>query len=491
MSQRSIIELNNISKVFGNSYANKNVELKINKGEILSILGENGAGKTTLMRILTGIYSPDSGEILYKGENILPLDPEKARTLSIGMVHQHFLLMDNLQVWENIVLGNEEKILLDKKKIIEKIRDIEEQYSLKVDPEKFIRDIGIGLKQQVELLKLLYRDFDILIFDEPTALLIPEEIESLYEIFKKLRLAGKSIIFITHKLDEIFKIADRVVTLSKGEILGDIDIKNTSKNELINLLFRSGKRTVNPVPDSDFNGHLTISYANVKGKLNIKDLNIRAGEVFGIAGIEGNGQKTLFDLLFKIIPGEKRVVFNGKDITNDIRDHIALIPEDRHHESLILQYDLKKNFLLNSSNLKESGQWGFIQEKRISKKVRTIVNKMNVKVMNEEENMENLSGGNQQKFILGRELLGEKAIIIAKNPTRGLDFESTNFVHNFIIKKRNEGKVILLISTELEELMKISDRLGVIFRGRIIKVFEKADFNTIDIGNAMLGLKEN
>ena len=489
-----MISTEKLSKSFYGKFANENIDLEVKAGEVHAILGENGAGKTTLMKMLTGIYSPDSGKIFFKGEEIAGLDPGKAKDLGIGMIHQHILLIDNFTAWENIVLGNETGTPFMKKEImLAKLEELKLQYGLTVDLNSFISDISGGQKQQVELLKLLYRDFDLLIFDEPTALLAPEEIEGLYRIMKELRNKNKSIIFITHKLKEIFAIADRVSTLCCGKILGTYEIADVSEKSLIAELFGEDlpQQQFTDKSTKDFSGELLIKELSIPGILNIGELCVKKGEIYGIAGIEGNGQKEFLDLLFDAVKGKKEIYFDNIRIDKGLRRMCALIPEDRSTEALLPAKCLWENFLFNTSNLSRTSEFGIIDKQKAAIISEEIIGQMNVKAGSSADRINDLSGGNQQKFILGRELYFEQNFIIAKNPTRGLDVKSERFVREYLKKQAAKGKAIILFSTELPELINISHRIGVLYRGSILTEFKKQDFSPEKIGKAMLGVLED
>ncbi len=483
------IEILDISKTFGDLKANDGISFTLDRGEIVSILGENGAGKTTLVRMLTGLYGPDSGDILVNGKSILPLDPVKARELSIGMVHQHLLLIDNFTVWENIVLGAEGgRPFLNKKEYVKKLESLKREYGLTVNLERKAGEISVGEKQQTELLKLLYKNYELLIFDEPTALLAEEEIKGLYKVFRELAASGKTIIFITHKLSEIFEVSTRVIAMSKGKVLGDFRASEVSEKHLIDILFKCEEKQYDHTAPGE-EPYIVFEQVYKKRRLNIKDLKLHRKRILGIAGIEGNGQKEFFDVIVGAADGIKKIFLDGRDVSGSLRQSIALIPEDRTTEALVPEMPLSENYLLSPQNLKP-GPGGMIDRKGKKKKMIEEMEHYGVKYPSASAPASSLSGGNQQKFILSREFSADKQVIIAKNPTRGLDLASVRFVHDLLMEARDMGKAILIFSTELEELLKICDDIAVMFKGEIVLQVERKDFSRIMIGQAMLGIKE-
>ncbi|MCU9612044.1 ABC transporter ATP-binding protein [Caldibacillus lycopersici] len=498
-----VIEMLNIRKVFGNFVANDNITLQVKKGEIHALLGENGAGKSTLMNVLFGLYQPDGGEIRVKGKSVNITDPNVANDLGIGMVHQHFMLVDNFTVTENIILGSEptKRGSIDIKTASEEIARISKNYGLDVDPYAVISDISVGMQQRVEILKTLYRGAEILIFDEPTATLTPQEITELIQIMKRLIEEGKSIILITHKLKEIMEVADRVTVIRRGKGIGTVNVSETNPTELASLMvgrdveFTTEKRQSNPKEEVFRISDLLVK--DYRGVEKIKGLNlsIRRGEILGIAGVDGNGQTELIEAITGLRKVESgSITLNNKDITNlrprkITESGIGHIPQDRHKHGLVLNYSVGENVALQSYYHAPYSKAGVLNYKVIYEKAREIISQYDVRTQSEYELARALSGGNQQKVIIGREVERNPDLLIAAQPTRGLDVGAIEFIHKRLIEQRDNGKAVLLISFELDEILNVSDRIAVIFEGEIIDIVDAKHTSEQELGLLMAGQK--
>lgn len=498
-----VIEMLNIRKEFPGIVANDNITLQLKKGEIHALLGENGAGKSTLMNVLFGLYQPEQGEIKVKGKKVNITNPNIANDLGIGMVHQHFMLVDPFTVTENIVLGMEPKkgITIDMKKAVKDVAEISDRYGLRVDPNAKIADISVGMQQRVEILKTLYRGAEILIFDEPTAVLTPQEIKELTQIFKKLISEGKSIILITHKLKEIIEVCDRVTVIRKGVGIDTLDVEGTTPNELASLmvgrevLFRTEKKKA--VPKETV---LEIANLNVKdsrGVNAVKDLNLtlRSGEILGIAGVDGNGQSELIEAitgLRKVSSGS--IKLRGKELSSlkprkITEAGIGHIPQDRHKHGLVLDFPIGENMVLQTYYQAPFSKMSMLNNKEINKKAKKLIAEFDVRTPSEYTEARALSGGNQQKAIIGREVDRDPDLLIAAQPTRGLDVGAIEFIHQRLIDQRDKGKAVLLLSFELEEIINVSDRIAVIYEGNIIAVVDPKETTEQELGLLMAGSK--
>ncbi len=500
-----VIEMLNITKVFPGIKANDNITLQLQQGEIHALLGENGAGKSTLMSILFGLYQPDGGKIKIKGEEVKIHNPNDANNYAIGMVHQHFKLVHNFTVLENIVLGVEPtkggRIYLDEAR--KKVVELSEKYHLNVDPDAKISDVTVGMQQRVEILKMLYRDNDILIFDEPTAVLTPQEIEELLKIMKNLTNEGKSIIFITHKLNEIKEVANRCTILRKGRYIDTVDVAACTKEDLSKMMvgrdvnFEVTKKE-QVIGDTilEVNGLTYMPKGATKEKLKDVSFDVKAGEIVCIAGIDGNGQSELvFALTGMLHPTSGSVLFHGKDITNDsIRKRslsgMAHIPEDRHKHGLVLDYSVEENLILKNYFTKEYQKGGFLKFNTIEKHANELIEKFDVRSGEGAKSLtRGMSGGNQQKAIIAREVSAESDLLIAVQPIRGLDVGAIEFVHKNLVKQREENKAVLLVSLELDEVMTVSDRILVLFEGEIVADVNPKDTTVEELGLYMSGSK--
>ncbi|KXH80039.1 ABC transporter ATP-binding protein [Sporosarcina sp. HYO08] len=496
-----VIEMLNIRKEFGNFIANNNITLQLKKGEIHVLLGENGAGKSTLMNVLFGLYQPEGGEIRVRGKKVDITDPNVANDLGIGMVHQHFMLIENLTVTENIILGNEPKKMgmINIKDAAKKVAEISKLYGLDVDPYAKIEDISVGMQQRVEILKTLYRGADILIFDEPTASLTPQEIDELITIMKKLIGEGKSIILITHKLQEIMDVSDRVTIIRKGEGIGTVITKDTNPEELATLMvgrqvtFKTEKKPAQPTePVLQIENLVVEDYRGIE-KVKRLNLSVRRGEIVGIAGIDGNGQSELIEAitgLRKVKSG--KILLNSKDITGKrpreiTESGVGHIPQDRHKHGLVLDFSVGYNAALQSYYRKPFSHNGIMNYKVVSEKATDIIEAYDVRTQGEFELARALSGGNQQKLIIGREVERNPDLLIAALPTRGLDVGAIEFIHSRLIEQRDKGKAVLLISFELDEVMNVSDQIAVIYDGEIVDTVNPLETTEQELGLLMAG----
>ena len=504
-----IIELKDITKVFPGIIANDHINIQLRRGEIHALLGENGAGKSTLMSVLFGLYQPEEGTIYKNGTPVKINDPNDANDLGIGMVHQHFKLVEVFTVLENIILGVEttKNGFLSKTEAKEKVMKLSGEYGLNIDPDALVEDITVGMQQRTEILKMLYRDNEILIFDEPTAVLTPQEIDELMEIMKGLAKEGKSILFISHKLNEIMEVADRCSVLRKGKYIGTVDIANTTKEELSNMMVgRDVKFAVDKKPAQPKETVLEIRNMSVKHTVHKKDavhnvsLDVRAGEIVCIAGIDGNGQTEFVQGLTGLLPmagGSVKLLNNGQleDITNkSIRykntHGISHIPEDRHKHGLVLDYSLEQNMVLQRYFEPEFQKNGFIRFGEVRSYSERLIGEFDVRSgQGPVTAARSMSGGNQQKAIIARELDRDHRLLIAVQPTRGLDVGAIEFIHSEIVKKRDEGIGVLLVSLELDEVMNLSDRILVMYEGEIVGELNPKETDVQELGLYMAGAK--
>ncbi len=496
-----VIEMLNIRKEFPGIVANDNITLQLKKGEIHALLGENGAGKSTLMNVLFGLYQPEQGEIRVKGKPVKITNPNIANDLGIGMVHQHFMLVDVFTVTENIILGKETTKAgrIDLKSAEREVRDISERYGLSVDPKAKIADISVGMQQRVEILKTLYRGAEILIFDEPTAVLTPQEIKELIQIMKTLIKEGKSIILITHKLKEIMEVCDRCTVIRKGKGIGTVNVSETNQNELANLMvgrevvFKTEKKPAEPKQDVLEIKDLIVKDSRGISAVNGLDLTVRSGEIVGIAGVDGNGQSELIEAITGLRKSESgSVKVNGKEIINFsprkiFESGVGHIPQDRHKHGLVLNYPIAENMVLQTYYKPPFSKHGILNFKAIYDKARKLISEFDVRTPSEYTLARSLSGGNQQKAIIGREIDRDPDLLIAAQPTRGLDVGAIEFIHKRLIEQRDHGKAVLLLSFELDEIMNISDRIAVIYEGRIVAVVNPKETTEQELGLLMAG----
>lgn len=498
-----VIEMLNIRKVFGSFVANDNITLQLKKGEIHALLGENGAGKSTLMNVLFGLYQPDGGEIRVKGKKVNIPNPNVANDLGIGMVHQHFMLVDTFTVTENIILGSEptKSGQIDIERAEQEVRELSERYGLAVDPKAKIADISVGMQQRVEILKTLYRGADILIFDEPTAVLTPQEIQELIQIMKALVREGKSVILITHKLKEIMEVCDRVTVIRRGKGIGTLNVSETNPNELAALMvgrevhFKTEKQ-----PPKVGKPVLEIQDLVVKDSRGITvvdhlHLTVHAGEIVGIAGVDGNGQTELIEAITGLIKSESGSIrLNGKEIRNltprqITETGVGHIPQDRHKHGLVLDFSIGENMVLQTYYKEPYSKQGVLNFKAIYDKARQLIQEFDVRTPDEYTKARALSGGNQQKAIIGREVDRDPDLLIAAQPTRGLDVGAIEFIHKRLIEQRDKGKAVLLVSFELDEIMNVSDRIAVIYEGKIVAIVDPKETTEQELGLLMAGSK--
>ncbi len=510
MSEQYIIEMLNITKRFPGIIANDNITLQLKKGEIHALLGENGAGKSTLMSVLFGLYQLEEGEIHKNGKRVEIKNPNDATALGIGMVHQHFKLVEVFTVLDNIILGSEtcKHGFVDRKVAREKIINLSKKYGLAVEPDAKIEDITVGMQQRVEILKMLYRDNEILIFDEPTAVLTPQEIKELMQIMKNLAAEGKSILFITHKLNEIMEVADRCSVLCKGRYIGTVEIAKTNKEELSRMMVgRDVQFTVAKAPAKPGEVVLDIHNMNVESRIHKKlavknvSLKVHAGEIVCIAGIDGNGQSEFIQGLtglLKIVQNpDTKIMLGETDITKkSIREKskagMSHIPEDRHKHGLVLDYTLEQNMVLQRYWEPQFQKNQFIKWKEVSAYSQMLIDKYDVRSGQGNKTIaRSMSGGNQQKAIVGRELNKAHKLLIAVQPTRGLDVGAIEYLHKAIIADRDEGKAVLLVSYELEEVLNLSDRILVMYEGEIVGELDPKKTTPEELGLYMAGAKRN
>ena len=499
-----VVEMLNIRKEFPGIVANDNVTLQLKKGEVHALLGENGAGKSTLMGMLFGMYQPEAGVIKVKGKEVKISSPNVANDLGIGMVHQHFKLVENFTVTENIILGCEPKkfLTIDIKNAAKRIDELSKTYGLNVDPYSKIEDISVGMQQRVEILKMLYRNAEVLIFDEPTAVLTPQEIDDLIKIMQNLINEGKSIILITHKLKEIKAAADRCTVIRRGKCIGTVDVKTTTEADMAKMMvgrqvsFKVDKVEANPGDEVLRLENLSVK--NNKKVLGLKDfsLNVRKGEIVGVAGVEGNGQTELVEAITGMRGIESgSIFFNGKDISKTsirkrIDEGIAHIPEDRHKRGLILDYTMEDNMVLKVYKNEPFSKSGLINRSKITEYANNIIETFDVRAGEGGKSMaRSLSGGNQQKGIIGREVQSNPDLLIAVQPTRGLDVGSIEYIHKRLVEQRDSGKAVLLVSLELDEVLNVSDRIAVVNNGELIGIVNSSETDENEVGLMMAGIK--
>ena len=500
-----VIEMLNITKRFPGIIANDNITLQLRRGEIHALLGENGAGKSTLMSVLFGLYQPEEGIIKKDGVEVQIRNPNDATALHIGMVHQHFKLVECFSVIDNIILGVETTKMgvLQKKLAREKVLALSEKYGLRIEPDAIISDISVGMQQRVEILKMLYRDNDILIFDEPTAVLTPQEIDELMEIMRGFAKEGKSILFITHKLAEIKAVADRCTVLRKGKYMGTVDVATTSVEEMSRLMvgrnvnFKVDKKDIEPgevVLDVE---HVTVpSKIHKKNDVTDVSFNVRRGEIVCLAGIEGNGQTQFVHALTGLGKmSEGKITLNGHDITKaSIRqrskDGMSHIPEDRHKHGLILDYSLEQNMVLQRYWQPEFQNHGIIRFDKVREYSDRLIEQYDVRSgQGSITPARAMSGGNQQKAIVAREIDKDPELLIAVQPTRGLDVGAIEYIHKQIVAQRDANKAVLLVSLELDEVMNLSDRILVMYEGEIVGEFDPKTTTVEELGLYMAGAK--
>ncbi len=501
MTQETVIEMRNITKKFGDFTANDHINLDVRSREIHALLGENGAGKSTLMNMLSGLLEPTEGEIFLKGKSVKLDSPSKSANLGIGMVHQHFMLVDAFSVTENIILGSEvtKGGMLDLKKASQEIKELSEKYGLLVDPDAKVADISVGAQQRVEILKTLYRGADILIFDEPTAVLTPAEIADLLEIMRNLVKEGKSIILITHKLDEIRAVADRVTVIRRGKSIETVSVEGTSSKELAEMMvgravsFKTDKKAAQPkdtiLAIKDLHVNENRGVPAVKGL----SLDVKGGEIVGIAGIDGNGQTELIQAitgLRKVKSGSIKI--KGKEVTDASPRQITElsvghIPEDRHRDGMILEMTLAENLALQTYYKEPFSHHGVLDYNYINKNARRLMEEFDVRAASELVSAGSLSGGNQQKAVIAREIDRDPDLLVVSQPTRGLDVGAIEYIRKRLVAERDKGKAVLVVSFELDEILDLSDRIAVIHDGKIQGILDPSQTNKQELGILMAG----
>ena len=504
MQAENIIEMLHITKEFPGIVANDDITLQLRRGEIHALLGENGAGKSTLMSVLFGLYQPEKGEIRKNGQVVKINDPNDATALGIGMVHQHFKLIDVFTVLDNIILGAETTKLgfLQKKEARKKVQALSERYGLKVDLDAKVEDITVGMQQRVEILKMLYRDNEILIFDEPTAVLTPQEIDELMDIMREFAKEGKSILFISHKLNEIMAVSDRVTVLRKGKYIGTVDTKDTDKQALSNMMvgrpvqLEVVKEAAKPGDVVLQVEDLTVpSHLHKRNAVNHVSFEARAGEILCIAGIDGNGQS---ELIYGLTGLEKashgKVTLCGKDISHaSIRrrgENMSHIPEDRHKHGLVLDFTLEQNLVLQKYREPRFQHNGFIDRGAVRQYAQQLIEQYDVRSGQGPVTIaRSMSGGNQQKAIIAREVDRDLPLIVAVQPTRGLDVGAIEYIHSQLVAERDKGKAVLLVSLELDEVMSLSDRILVMYEGEIVGELDPKATTVQELGLYMAGAK--
>jgi simple sugar transport system ATP-binding protein len=500
-SNNLAVEMKGITKKFPGVIANDNVDFELEKGEIHALLGENGAGKTTLMNCLYGFLKADEGDILIDGKKVDITNPNVAIKHGIGMVHQHFMLVPPFTVTENIVLGMEptKNSMIDYKTANKKVEEISKQYGLNVDPKAKVEDISVGMQQRVEILKTLYRGADILILDEPTAVLTPQEVEELVSIMESLTNEGKSIIFITHKLKEVKAIADRVTVIRSGKVINTIDTDSATTNELANMMV--GREVILEVNKQKANpGDIVLEVEDLYAKnsrdlmaLNGTTFSVKEGEILGIAGVDGNGQTELSEVLTGLRKKEKGTIrFKGREIKSPqtkrlFEEGISHIPEDRQRRGLVMDFKLYENLILGRHHKKPYVKGWSLDNKKIKEEARRLIKEFDVRTPSENVEAKSLSGGNQQKLIVAREFDRNPDLLVAAQPTRGIDVGAIEYIHNKLIEQRDAGKAILLISLELDEILALSDRIAVIYEGKIVDILDREDATEEKLGLMMAG----
>ncbi len=499
-----ILELRDITKAFPGVLANDHISLTLEEGTVLALLGENGAGKSTLMNILYGLYTPDEGEIYVRGERVDVGGPNDAIAKGIGMVHQHFMLVPVLTVTENVMLGVESLrgIFLDRASAARRIHEISESYGLDVDPNALVKSLPVGVQQRVEIIKLLYREADILILDEPTAVLTPQEVEELFKIIQFLLDQGKSLIFITHKLKEVMAIADRITVLRNGRVVGTTTPGETDEKQLAAMMVgRDVLLEVEKGPSHPGKPVLSVEGLDVvddRGNQTVEGVSfeVHAGEVLGIAGVQGNGQTELVQALTGLRESRAgRVTINGVDVTHAspreiLQQGVAHVPEDRQKDGLVLSFPISDNMILNTYYQKPFARSLNLQEDTIMAEAEQRAREFDVRTPSILTPVANLSGGNQQKVIVAREFSRPIHLLIASQPTRGLDVGSIEYIHHRIIEKRDEGTAVLVVSSELDEVMGLADRIAVMFEGRIVDIVPAGQVTKEEVGLLMAGIKK-
>lgn len=493
------IKMVGIVKCFGPVRANDGIDFTVKRQEIHCLLGENGTGKSTLMNILFGLYHPDAGEIYIHGEKAAIANPNDAYALGIGMVHQHFMLVNQLTVLENIILGNESGgFFLDRSRSLARVQELVERFGFKIDLQEKVVNLSVGMKQRVEILKTLYRGADIIILDEPTAVLTPQEVDELFKILRHLRENGKTIVFITHKLNETMSLSDRITVIRKGKVVFSCDTKATNEKELATQMV--GRQVESIVANQTLSaGKVVLELKQVRLQEQAREtvsLNVRAGEILGIAGVDGNGQQELEEMIVgmrKISEGS--ICIHGTEVQNrSIRERksmgLGYIPSDRHKNAMIPGFSITENFLLGYQDINRYCRHGFLNYSSIEQDAKKQIQLFEIKTAGPDQHIGQLSGGNQQKVIFGREISHDPDLMLVAQPVRGLDIGAIERVHKTLMQLREQGKAILLISAELSEIMNLSDRIAVLYEGEVSALFENGAYTKEEIGLFMAGKKQ-
>lgn len=504
-SATPILNVSSITKRFPGVIANQDVNLTLYPAEILALLGENGAGKSTLMNIIYGLYQPTEGEIQIRGKTVQMESPKDAIDLGVGMVHQHFQLVPVMTVAENIMLGSETIWggFLDTKAVAQRIRELSDRYGLPVDPDAVVEDLPVGLRQRVEIVKTLYRHADILILDEPTAVLTPQEIKGLFDVMNVLKEEGKSLIFITHKLKEVLEVADRIAGLRNGQVVGQTEPSKTTEAELASMMV--GRDVILTVDKDEANPQeivldlRQVSAKDDQGTMALRNISLQvaAGEIVGVAGVHGNGQTELVEVLTGLRSTESgTLLINGYNLTNATpreiteKGQICHVPEDRHTYGIVSNYSVAQNMVLNSYYQEPYAHAGAINESAIQRLATSLIEKFDVRTPSVDTPAGNLSGGNQQKMVVAREFSRPIKLLIAAQPTRGIDVGSIEFIHKQIVQRRDEGVAVLVVSSELDEILALADRIAVVFQGEVIDIVSREEATRERLGLLMAGVAE-
>lgn len=500
-TEQWLLELRGIKKRFGPVIANRNIDLAVKAGEVHALVGENGAGKSTLMKILYGLYKPDEGEIRYRGQTLQHHSPQKAIELGIGMIHQHFMLIPTLTVAENVVLGMEPRkgLAVDRTSASKSVREISEKFGLALDPDRRVSDLSVGEQQRVEIIKLLYRGAELLILDEPTAVLTPGEVQAFFKVLKNLVAEGKTVIIITHKLDEVMAISNRITVIRQGETIHSLLTQDTKPIEIARLMVGREVSLQATRPEVK-RGDVVLKVENLSVKrpdgvvaLDNCSFEIHAGEIFGIAGVEGSGQRELIEALMglqrqQITAGH--ISLQGRSVDQLLPKErldagFSHIPEDRHARGLVLDFSISNNLILGQQHHFTSR--GLLEGAKIAEHAKTQIRELDIRPPLPQVAARGLSGGNQQKIVVAREFYRNFHFLISAQPTRGVDIGAIELIHALILKARSEGKAILLLSAELSEILSLSDRIGVLYKGRLVKVLPAEGTTAPELGNLMTG----
>ena len=499
MAEDFVIEMLNITKEFPGIKANDNITLQLRKGEVHALLGENGAGKSTLMSVLFGLYQPEQGVIKKNGKEVKINNPNDANDLGIGMVHQHFMLVNQLTVLENIILGKESGgFLLNRKESRKKVEELVERFGFRLPLDEKVENLSVGMKQRVEILKTLYRGADIIILDEPTAVLTPQEVEELFKILRQLKKNGKTIIFITHKLNETMSLSDRITVIRKGKVVFNCDTCDTNEKELATQMV--GRQVESIVTKAeDPHGPVVLELKNVRLHKRAQEtvsIQVHAGEIFGIAGVDGNGQQELEEMIVGNRKTEEGTIsMNGKEVQNlSVKERKAMglgyIPSDRHKDAMVPDFSITENFLLGYQEDPKYCKKGFIDYKALEEDAKVQVEQFEIKIAGVSQHIGQLSGGNQQKAIIAREIDKDPKLLVAVQPTRGLDVGAIEYIHRQIVAERDKGTAVLLVSLELDEVMNLSDRILVMYEGEVVGEFDPKTTTVQELGLYMAGARK-